>query len=131
MSDALTSFYDGCMTKFSDLVDVRASTINPGRLVISQKDVNRPVHVKIDHPGIAEYQLASGVGSYTGNAGLYLNGKNGREALYIDIGSDARIQIQVRESGVKHAEWLNVEGWQKLVGATQLTGNPNLNLRIY
>lgn len=118
------------MTTFSDLVDLKASAVNPARLVLSQKDAERPLHVRIDHPGVAEYQLASGVGSTTGNAGLYLNGKKGREALYIEAGGDARLIIQVREAGVKNAPWLVVEDWQELVGATRLSGNPSA-VRIY
>lgn len=113
------------MTVFSDLVDVRASTVNPSRLVLAQKDPERTFHVRIQHPGVAEYQNAYGQGNAaTGDQGWYVNGKKGREALYLDLDGDARHSIEVREAGVKNAPWLVVEGWQDLVGATRLTGNP-------
>lgn len=113
------------MTLFSDLVDVRASTVNPTRLVLTQKDAERTLHVRIQHPGVVEYQNASGQGNTaSGDLGWYLNAKKGREALYLDMGGDARSVIQVREAGVKSAPWLDVDGWQELVGATRLTGNP-------
>lgn len=117
-------------TKFTDLVTVAASTVNPSRLVLTQKDGDRPLHVRIHHPGIAEYQLANGVASATGDQGLYLNGRKGREAVYLDMGGDARTIIEVREAGVKNAAWLVVEDWQELVGATRLSGNPN-DIRLH
>lgn len=114
----------------SDLVTATASTVNPTRLVLKQADAARPCHVRFYHPPVAEYNAASGVGTGTGNQGLNLNGLKGREAFYVDFGGDARWEIQVRESGVKNAPWQTLTGWQALVGATTLTGNPS-QIRLY
>lgn len=107
------------------LLNAAASTANPTRLILSQKDAARPIHVRFRHPGVAEYVQASGWGNAaTGDQGYYLNGKTGREAIYVEFYGDARYEIQFREAGVKHAPWQTLDGWQALVGATALTGNP-------
>lgn len=118
-------------TTTAELITATASGVNPNRLVLTQANGDSPIRVRVMHPGVAEYVQASGHGNaVSGDGGWFLDGKKGREALYLELDGDGRYEIQVREAGVKHAPWLVLTGWQALVGATRLTGNPG-KVRVY